>query len=104
MMRTILNVIAMLLTITTTATAASPKIKYPGGKYYIWRYTLKDKQGSTYSIEHPGRWLSHKSIERRKRQGLAVDSTDLPVSNKYLRLIERTSDEALRINRQRQAE
>ena len=50
----------------------SQKTKYPGGKYYIWRYTLKDKQGSPYSIEHPGRFLSHKSIERRKRQGLAL--------------------------------
>ena len=91
MMRTILNVIAMLLTITTTATAASPKIKYPGGKQYIWRYTLKDKQGSPYSLEHPGRWLSRKSIERRKRQGLKPDSTDLPVSPQYLKSLEKTA-------------
>ncbi|MBQ8948916.1 MAG: S8 family serine peptidase [Prevotella sp.] len=64
--------------------------KYPGGKHYIWRYTLKDKLGSSYSLEHPGRWLSHKSIERRRRQGLSLDSTDLPVSTKYLRQIEKT--------------
>ena len=31
----------------------SQKTKYPGGRYYIWRYTLKDKQGSPYSIEVP---------------------------------------------------
>ena len=68
--------------------SASTRKKYPGGKYYIWRYTLKDKQGSPYSLEHPGRWLSHKAIERRKRQGLSVDSTDLPVSARYLRQIE----------------
>ena len=68
--------------------SASTRKKYPGGKYYIWRYTLKDKQGSSYSIEHPGRWLSHKAVERRKRQGISVDSTDLPVSAKYLRQIE----------------
>ena len=82
----------------------SQKTKYPGGKYYIWRYTLKDKQGSPYSIEHPGRFLSHKSIERRKRQGLALDSTDLPVSNRYLRLIEKTSAEVIRESKKRSTE
>lgn len=68
--------------------SASTRKKYPGGKCYIWRYTLKDKQGSPYSLEHPGRWLSHKAVERRKRQGIVLDSTDLPVSAKYLRQIE----------------
>ena len=80
------------------------KKKYPGGKYYIYRYTLKDKQGSPYSIEHPGRWLSHKSVERRKRQGLSVDSTDLPVSNKYLRQIEKTSSETAKRSEKRSTE
>ena len=74
----------------------SPRIKYPGGKFYIWRYTLKDKQGSPYSIDHPGRWLTHKSIERRRRQHLSVDSTDLPVSSRYLKLFEKTSYETTR--------
>ena len=68
--------------------SASTRKKYPGGKCYIWRYTLKNKQGSSYSLEHPGRWLSHKAVERRKRQGITLDSTDLPVSAKYLRQIE----------------
>ena len=82
----------------------SQKAKYPGGKYYIWRYTLKDKQGSPYSIAHPGRFLSHKSIERRKRQGLELDSTDLPVSSRYLRQIEKTSAETIREMKKRSAE
>lgn len=80
------------------------KKKYPGGKYFIYRYTLKNKDGSSYSIEHPGRWLSHKSVERRKRQGLAVDSTDLPVSSKYLRQIEKTSSETAKRSQKRSAE
>lgn len=79
---------AVTLLSGATATAAS-KVKYPGGKFYIWRYTLADKQGSAYSLEHPGRWLSHKSIERRRRQNLPLDSTDLPVSERYLREMER---------------
>lgn len=80
--------LAVTLLSGATATAAS-KVKYPGGKFYIWRYTLADKQGSAYSLEHPGRWLSHKSIERRRRQNLPLDSTDLPVSERYLREMER---------------
>ena len=58
----------LLLSLTMLPSAmalTSQKIKYPGGKFFIWRYTLKDKQGSTYTIEHPGRWLSRKAIERR---------------------------------------
>ena len=82
----------------------SQKTKYPGGKYYIWRYTLKDKQGSPYSIAHPSRFLSHKSIERRKRQGLELDSTDLPVSSRYLRQIEKTSAETIRETKKHSAE
>ena len=85
--RLITVLITVLASIADTS-AAGPKMKYPGGKYYIWRYTLKDKQGTPFSIDHPTRWLSHKSIERRRRQGLAIDSTDLPVSNLYLKAIE----------------
>jgi subtilisin family serine protease len=84
--------IAVFLTMTTSVTAASSKKEYPGGKYYIWRYTLKDKQGSPYSLDHPGRWLSHKSVERRRRQGLPLDSADLPVSHQYLKTIEKTAN------------
>ena len=80
--------LAFVLSCLLQASAAS-KIRYPGGKYFIYRYTLQDKAGSSYSIDHPGRWLSHKSIERRRRQGLSIDSTDLPVSPKYLRTMEK---------------
>lgn len=97
----VVGVMLLLLLPLQVCVAGNPKMKYPGGKYYIWRYTLKDKQGTSYNLDHPGRWLSHRSIERRKRQGIAVDSTDLPVSNKYLRQIERTSDEALKENYKR---
>ena len=41
--------------------------------------TLKD-----YSLQKPEMYLSKKSIERRKRQGLEIDSTDLPVCKKYV--------------------
>lgn len=93
-----------LLVFFLPAQAGTEKRKYPGGKFFIYRYTLKDKQGSPYSIEHPGRWLTHKSIERRRRQHLAIDSTDLPVSTKYLRQIEKMSDETVRRSQKRSTE
>jgi subtilisin family serine protease len=65
------------------------RVRYKYGPAYIYRVTLVDKQGTTGSLEHPTRFLSRRSVERRKRQGLAVDSTDLPVSARYLRLIEK---------------
>lgn len=91
-LKAILCMIAVFLIMTTSVTAASSKKEYPGRKYYIWRYTLKDKQGSPYSLDHPGRWLSHKSVERRRRQGLPLDSADLPVSHQYLKTIEKTAN------------
>ncbi len=65
--------------------AYAAKVKYPGGKTYIYRYYLKDKQATTQSLEKPQRFLSAKSLERRQRQGLKVDSTDLPVPRSYVR-------------------
>ena len=99
----LLTLLLLICPLTMTA-GSSPKIKYPGGRFYIWRYTLKDKQGSPYSLEHPGRWLTHKSIERRRKQGLPIDSTDLPVSQKYLRTFQRTSDEVVRKRRRNAVE
>lgn len=88
--------VALTFPMSASADKSPRMIKYPGGRYYIYRYTLKDKVGSPYSIDHPSRWLTHKSLERRKRQGLEVDSTDLPVSEKYLRTMEKTISEASR--------
>ena len=70
---------------------ATKKIKYKKGPAFIYRVTLADKQGTPYSLEHPSRYLSRRSIERRRRQGLPLDSTDLPVSSHYLRQIEKTA-------------
>ena len=93
----LLNLILVALTLSQRASAtAPPKKKYPGGKCYIWRYTLEDKRESGYTLERPQRWLSHKSIERRKKQGLPLDSTDLPVSTGYIKAIERIASEANR--------
>ena len=49
-----------------------------------YRISLKDKAATTYSLDKPEQYLSLKSIERRKRQNLPIDSTDLPVCKKYV--------------------
>ena len=63
------------------------RIGYPGGKCYMFRVTLKDKNGTSYSLDKPERFLSNASILRRVRQGLRLDSTDLPVSPNYIQQI-----------------
>ena len=80
------KLILTLLLICVCLPAAAAKVKRPGSRTYIYRYWLRDKQGSNYSLDRPLRFLSAKSIERRQRQGLIVDSTDLPVSRKYVAL------------------
>ena len=43
-----------------------------------FRICLKDKAVTEYSLQRPEEFLSAKALERRHRQGLEVDSTDLP--------------------------
>ena len=66
---------------------SSQPIAYPDGKFYLYRLSLTDKKGSEHSVRHPERFLSEKALQRRAKQGLQVDSTDLPISRKYLKQI-----------------
>ena len=86
-------VVLFLLTIALAGHAntdqeAAMRVKYKGTPGFIYRLYLTDKQESAHLLAHPTRFLSRRSVERRRRQGLAVDSTDLPVSRRYVRLIE----------------
>lgn len=80
-------------------TAWSGKVKFPGEKYYIYRYTLCDKANNLHSLDRPHRFLSRRSLERRERQGLQLDSTDLPVSRRYVRQFEVEGAEVLGTSR-----
>ena len=71
--------IFLLITLLLTLAQTEAKVKYLGPKKYVYRYYIYNKVGGKYSLDRPTRFLSHKSVERRKRQGLRVDSTDLPV-------------------------
>ena len=80
--------IILLLMLLASVTAWCAKEKYPGNKHFIFRYTLRDKAATTHTLDHPQRFLSRRSIERRQRQGLTLDSTDLPVPRRYVRQFE----------------
>ncbi|WP_019966732.1 S8 family serine peptidase [Segatella maculosa] len=67
-------------------------ISYPGGKCYMFRVTLKDKKHSRYSLNAPSEYLSQRAIERRKRQHIAIDSTDLPINETYIEAIQALKD------------
>jgi len=45
---------------------------------------LKNKQGTTGAISDPLTYLSTRSVERKNKQNILIDSLDLPVSQAYL--------------------
>lgn len=53
-------------------------------KAYKYRIQLRDKSGTVCSLDSPQVYLSERALERRMRQGLPLDSTDLPVSPGYI--------------------
>lgn len=60
-------------------------VSFPGGKCQMYRLYLKDKDldHTPFSVKRPSEFLSQRSIDRRKRQGIPVDLTDLPVAPAY---------------------
>ena len=49
---------------------------------YIVRF--KDKAGTPFTIDNPSAYLSAKAIDRRTRQNIAIDETDLPITPAYI--------------------
>ena len=45
---------------------------------------LRNKGGTPFSLSTPSAYLSQRAIERRTRYGIAIDSTDLPVTPGYV--------------------
>ena len=52
-------------------------------KDYLVIY-FRDKSGVQYSLEKPSEYLTTRAIERRIKYKIPIDSTDLPVSSKYI--------------------
>ena len=57
---------------------------------YKFRVYLKDKGKTEFSVSEPEKFLSPQSIDRKKRQQVKIDETDLPISADYFRLITET--------------
>ncbi len=78
------NITFILLALLCCMQATAQKEAFAGGKRYTYRVYLKDKVGCGYTLRHPEKFLSAKALARRQKQGLEVDSTDLPLSEKYI--------------------
>lgn len=66
--------VAIVLFMGTVATFSTEK-------YWV---KITDKEHNNYSLDKPEAFLSPRSLNRRLIQGIALDSTDLPVSQIYL--------------------
>lgn len=53
---------------------------------------LKNKGNNPYTLANPSVFLSQRSIERRTRYAIAIDSTDLPVTPSYISQIAAVSN------------
>lgn len=90
-MKSVRDILLLLLLLASSVVASATmgvnelkKVKFPGGRSYMYRVSLTDKRNSPYSLKHPQAFLSDKALERRARQHLALDSTDLPINPAYI--------------------
>ncbi len=51
---------------------------------YAYQVTFTDKNNTPYSLSTPSAYLSPRALARRTTQGIAIDSTDLPVNPAYV--------------------
>lgn len=79
MHKLVLSFLILLLSYSSNALAQIDTLKY--------RISLTDKNGTPYRIDKPEAFLSAKAIERRLKQGISIDETDLPVSPTYVEQI-----------------
>lgn len=79
--------LAFCISSSATKNETESKMPFPTGRAFLFRLTLTDKCHNPYTLDNPKEFLSVRSLNRRLRQDLALDSTDLPVSPQYLRLI-----------------
>jgi serine protease AprX len=56
--------------------------------YKFW-VRLTDKEGSLFSLDEPGRFLSQRAIDRRLRYQIPIEENDLPVSQVYLDILQK---------------
>lgn len=50
--------------------------------YHLVKFS--DKNGNGYDISNPSAFLTQRAIDRRNRQGIAIDNKDLPITQDYI--------------------
>lgn len=65
----------LLLLGTIPASAQNPQ--------YAFRVAFNNKDATTFTLSNPQAYLSSRAITRRSKYNIAIDSTDLPVNQKY---------------------
>ncbi len=81
-MKRIITVASLgLMLFATNALVAQTKFYH---KYWV---QFADKNGNGYTLENPSAYLSPKALERREKFGIAVDSSDLPLTESYVEQI-----------------
>lgn len=69
-----ISLIPLVIWAVTAAEAQSSR--------HIIRFT--DKRATAFSLSRPSDFLSPRALERRMRQGISIDSSDLPVCKAYI--------------------
>ena len=80
--------LALLLASPRAQAQASAPVPAAAQRYFVF---FKDKAGTPYSVQRPAAFLSARALDRRRRQGIAVQARDLPVSPAYLRQVRAVS-------------
>ncbi|WP_412466615.1 S8 family serine peptidase [Pedobacter sp. KLB.chiD] len=78
----------ILATMANGKGVARCKVVVTDGNDYKFRLVLKDKGQSNLSINYPETFLSPKAIERRRKQNIPIDASDLPIAPEYLKAIQ----------------
>lgn len=73
------GIISALLFILSILSAAELS-----AQQYAYRVSFTDKNNTPYTLNNPIAYLSQRAIDRRTTQGIAIDSTDLPVLDTYI--------------------
>lgn len=86
-MKRILFVSCLLALVSSVSLSAQDTLRY--------HIDLKDKAATKFSLKHPDKFLSAKALQRRQKQNIQVDSTDLPVPEDYIKAIQKTGVKVL---------
>ena len=63
----------------------------------LTRYLVKfkNKNGTPFTLSNPISYLSQRAIDRRTKYGIAIDSTDLPVTPSYITQVKNVANVTL---------